>query len=46
MNAIVFLLPIALFLGGTFLVAFLLAVRSGQFDDLDDPPERILREER
>lgn len=43
MNAIVFLLPLALAMGATFAVLFLGAVRDGQFDDLDDPPERILR---
>jgi cbb3-type cytochrome oxidase maturation protein len=45
MNAIVFLLPIALGLGATFAVAFFYAVRTGQFDDLDDPPERIVRDD-
>ncbi len=44
MTAVVFLLPIALLLGAVFVVLFLLAVRDGQFDDLDDPPERILRD--
>lgn len=45
MNAIFFLLPAALFLGGTFLFLFLKAARQGQFDDLDDPPERMLRDD-
>ncbi len=45
MNALVFLLPIALLLGGVFVVLFILAVRDGQFDDLDDPPERILHDD-
>ena len=44
MDAIFFLLPIALLLGGTFTGLFLLAARDGQFDDLDDPPERMLRD--
>ncbi len=44
MNAIVFLLPIALVLGGTFAALFLRAVKKGQFDDLDDPPQRMLQE--
>lgn len=44
MNAILFLLPIAILLGAIFAVLFVLAVRSGQFDDLDDPPERILHD--
>lgn len=45
MNAILFLLPIALLLGGVFAVLFLLAARAGQFDDLDDPPVRILHDD-
>ncbi len=44
MNAVLFLLPIAIMLGAIFAVLFVLAVRSGQFDDLDDPPERILHD--
>ena len=44
MNAIIFLLPIALVLGGVFAGLFLRAVRKGQFDDLDDPPQRMLQE--
>lgn len=45
MNAIFFLLPAALLLGGTFLFLFLKAARQGQFDDLDDPPERMMRDD-
>ncbi|HEX9054034.1 MAG TPA: cbb3-type cytochrome oxidase assembly protein CcoS [Gemmatimonadales bacterium] len=44
MRAVLFLLPVALVLGGVFAGLFLYAVRQGQFDDLDDPPERILRD--
>lgn len=44
MNALIFLVPIAVLLGAVFAVLFVLAVRSGQFDDLDDPPERILHD--
>ncbi len=44
MNAVLFLLPIAVLLGAVFAVLFVMAVRSGQFDDLDDPPERILKD--
>jgi len=44
MNAILFLLPIALILGAVFAGLFIHAVRSGQFDDLDDPPRRILKD--
>lgn len=42
MNALLFLLPIALVLGAVFAGLFLLAARDGQFEDLDDPPLRIL----
>jgi len=45
MNAVLLLLPIALGLGAVFVVLFVFAVRSGQFDDLDDPPERVLHDE-
>ena len=44
-DALVFLLPAALALGGLFLWLFLRAVRGGQFDDLDDPPRRILEDD-
>ena len=44
MNSIFFLIPLALILGGVFAVLFVIAVRDGQFDDLDDPPERILHD--
>jgi cbb3-type cytochrome oxidase maturation protein len=43
-NAIVFLLPIAVLLGAIFAVMFVIAVSKGQFDDLDDPPQRILHD--
>ncbi len=45
MDAILFLLPIALMLGGVFLGLFLKATAEGQFDDLDDPPLRMLWED-
>ncbi len=44
MNALLYLLPIAVALGAVFVILFVMAVRSGQFDDLDDPPERILHD--
>jgi cbb3-type cytochrome oxidase maturation protein len=42
MSVLVYLIPIALLLGLTGLCAFLWALRSGQFDDLDGAAERIL----
>lgn len=44
MDVIVILMPVALGLGAVFAVLFVRAARSGQFDDLDDPPERILHD--
>jgi cbb3-type cytochrome oxidase maturation protein len=44
MNALLYLLPLAVMLGAVFAILFVKAVRSGQFDDLDDPPERILHD--
>ena len=44
MSALLILLPVVLVLGGVFAALFLHAARSGQFEDLDDPPERILHD--
>jgi cbb3-type cytochrome oxidase maturation protein len=41
-SVLVYLIPIALALGVLGLMAFLWALRSGQFDDLDGTAERIL----
>ena len=45
MSGILYLIPIAIFLGGLGLAAFLWALRSGQFDDLDGAAHRILFDE-
>lgn len=45
MNTLFFLIPVALFLGGVGLVAFVWALRSGQYEDLDGAAERILLDE-
>ena len=42
MNSLIFLVPLALLLGGTALAAFLWSLHSGQYDDLDGAAERIL----
>jgi cbb3-type cytochrome oxidase maturation protein len=42
MNILLFLIPIALALGLVGLIAFMWALRSGQFDDLDGAANRIL----
>ena len=45
MSSLIFLVPLALFLGGSALAAFLWSLHSGQYDDLDGAAERILHEE-
>ncbi len=42
MNVLLFMIPVALLLGGGFVVAFFWAVSKGQLDDLDTPQHRIL----
>ncbi|WP_104491119.1 cbb3-type cytochrome oxidase assembly protein CcoS [Paracoccus denitrificans] len=42
MSILIYLIPVALFLGGISLLGFLWALRSGQYDDLDGAAERIL----
>ncbi len=45
MTILAYLIPAALFLGLLGLAAFLWAMRSGQFDDLDGAAQRILFDE-
>lgn len=42
MDVLVFLIPIALFLGALGLAAFLWSLKSGQYDDLEGAKWRIL----
>lgn len=42
MEALAYLLPVALFLGLVGLCAFVWALKSGQFEDLDGASHRIL----
>ena len=42
MTSLLFLIPAALALGLIGLIAFMWALRSGQFDDLDGAANRIL----
>jgi len=44
MEALVYLIPAALLLGGFGLVCFLWALRTGQFDDLDGAAHRALHD--
>lgn len=45
MSNLVILIPVALLLGAAGLIAFLWALRSGQYEDLDGSAERILIDE-
>lgn len=45
MDGLLYLIPIALFLGLLGLAGFLWAMRNGQFEDLDGAAERILFDE-
>lgn len=45
MNILIILVPLALLLGFTFLLYFLWASRSGQFDDLETPALKIFDDE-
>lgn len=42
MTTLVYLIPVALFLGALGLSGFLWALRSGQYEDLDGAAQRIL----
>jgi cbb3-type cytochrome oxidase maturation protein len=44
-TGVLILLVTALTVGGIFTALLVYAVREGQFDDLDDPPERMLRDD-
>lgn len=45
MNALIFLIPVALGLGGIGLAAFLWSLRSGQYEDLDGASWRVLEDD-
>ena len=42
MSHLIYLIPVALFLGALGLAAFIWSLNSGQYDDLDGAAERIL----
>ncbi|HEX2552421.1 MAG TPA: cbb3-type cytochrome oxidase assembly protein CcoS [Microvirga sp.] len=45
MDVLVFMIPIALCLGTAGLCAFLWALRSGQYDDIDGAEYRVLADD-
>jgi cbb3-type cytochrome oxidase maturation protein len=45
MSMLIYLIPVALLLGGFALAAFLWALRSGQYEDLDGAAARMLMDD-
>jgi cbb3-type cytochrome oxidase maturation protein len=45
MTILIYLIPVALLLGGLGLAAFMWALRTGQYEDLDGAASRILFDE-
>ena len=45
MNVLLYLIPIALFMGGVGLAAFIWSLKSGQYDDLEGAAWRILQDD-
>lgn len=45
MTGLMVLVPVALFLGGLGLAAFLWSLKSGQYDDLEGDAHRILNDD-
>jgi cbb3-type cytochrome oxidase maturation protein len=45
MTILIFLVPLALSLGGLGLAAFLWSLRSGQYDDMDGAAVRVLSDD-
>jgi len=45
MSVLIYMIPLALILGGIGLAAFIWAVKSGQMDDLDGAAHRILMDD-
>lgn len=45
MNILVYLVPLALLLGGSWLALFLWSLRAGQYEDMEGPAWRILSDE-
>ena len=45
MTGLLYLIPVALFMGGIGLAAFIWSLRSGQYDDLEGASYRILQDD-
>lgn len=45
MSVIYLILPLAILLGIIFVATFIWATRTGQYDDMDSPPLRMLNDD-
>ncbi len=45
MSITILLIPLALLMGSLFVVTFIWAVNTGQYDDLTTPPQKIIIED-
>lgn len=45
MRGLIILVPVVVGLMIVFAIGFMIAARAGQFDDLDDPPRRMLKDD-
>jgi cbb3-type cytochrome oxidase maturation protein len=45
MTGLLYLIPVALFMGGIGLVAFIWSLKSGQYEDLEGAAWRILQDD-
>lgn len=45
MNVLLLMIPMAILFGMLFITFFILSVKSGQYDDLDTPANRLLIDE-
>ncbi len=45
MTGLLYLIPVALFMGGLGLVGFIWSLKSGQYDDLEGAAWRILQDD-
>lgn len=45
MDVLIYMIPVALIMGGAWLVSFLWALRNGQFDDPEGAASRILEDD-
>jgi cbb3-type cytochrome oxidase maturation protein len=45
MTVLIIMIPMALILGFGFVMAFIVSMKTGQYDDLETPAHRMLKED-